>query len=1272
MAMIFISAVIAVLLVHVCCLPVPVTIHVKDGEELVSYLCHINATSTNLVLDHSVNYVISSSSPCVIKGDRSLTIKSDDQIKPAIVNCSGEMVDFGIAFVNVNVTIIDVSFIKCGSLLTNFTGLNITVLSFSPTHYALFVFVKGTIHFQNVTISNYNGFAVIAINTMDANFTEVLVTQNNGGEVSCETGKSIGSGVLVIYSSLTSVAWSYHLVFHNSTFSTNSDCNNNSSSKRCAPLIDDKSIYNAAGLTVLSYGMKEIVSVDILQTVFRHNYGTEGGALFIGLVNTKTTTVNVGDNSEFDSNWILFNCLGAAIAFYMTDAEYGLNDANNTTIIPLSVTDTIFKENRGFDGIDLNTDVFKAGNVYVRIKDPSVRTLVEFRNVEFVGNKAFKTASCLFFKVEGYLSSFVCVTLEQIFACGNNQSLGDYLLPDTGLFVFIDVDHVYFKGNNHFNANIGTVIKSYRSSLYLQGSNTFRSNHAQMGAAINIEDSHLYIDCTKPLVLVGNSVNDVGGAIYIYNTNTDTLPLCAVQFSLDSCKITSQNNIAVNGGNVMFAYPIYNCYEKDHSLNRLVKTSKNYTKLFNINEEEKSNDLLEISTKVSQLIICNDTDISTKMFNSTFFGENIPLRFLALDEAHNSVYSRVHVQLVKTNKEEGKFVVKKSKIVLQEQTNAIKETRQRDHCTVDLYFKVSYHDNINETGRFYLMATPLKSIETTQFMPIHLRHHCPLGFRLGDNGYCQCSPAVKKFYEMYNMNANCDIDNRTIKKPTNFINPWLGKYNGTSNFISFAIAYDCPIEFCNSNRKYSHYTPTDNEFRFTNSNNTHSESLCKKNRNGLMCSNCMKSVVFGSGDCIDCSIWSLWTILLFIVSGPLILCVLFGLRLTLTAGTINGIIFFAQTANVGILQMLEQYKTDHPVIGTFLFVFVSMLNLNLGFPLCFFAGMTELHKVSLSLIFPVYLLSIAMIVVIVCRRYSFRLSYRINKSSAQVLITILHLSISNLLITAIDVFTPVRLIVDNREDIHNPGDIHNPEDLYVWYRDGRIPFSFSQTKLICLMVATIIIVTAFLIPYIILLTAGKFMIKSSFGEKYFRSVYESIHCPYQETRKYWFAARFFLLVTMYLIFAFFRGYNISIITVIILPLLAAFLLLQVYLRPFKSKLITFLDTVVLLDLVLIYTIEWYLIFDLRPTNYDMCMTLVTVLVSIIFVLFVFVLVHHVLVATSFYQRVIIVWKYYKNKKVDSNQLLSSPSKESFFNSQDAGSNSQYKSCNNVRRPITEY
>ena len=170
-------------------------------------------------------------------------------------------------------------------------------------------------------------------------------------------------------------------------------------------------------------------------------------------------------------------------------------------------------------------------------------------------------------------------------------------------------------------------------------------------------------------------------------------------------------------------------------------------------------------------------------------------------------------------------------------------------------------------------------------------------------------------------------------------------------------------------------------------------------------------------------------------------------------------------------------------------LFIALLNLNLGFPLCFYDGMTELWKAGLSLLFPVYLILI-IVFLIILSHFSSQVSNKLSKSSVQVLVTIVHLSFTKLLEAVIDVFGSAKVYEEG-----------NGERI-VWYNSGAVEYGSMEHT--WLMVITSIVVGFILTPYFILILFGKFLLKCDRFREYVRLFYEAIHAPYKTNRWYWF------------------------------------------------------------------------------------------------------------------------------------------------------------------------
>ena len=318
------------------------------------------------------------------------------------------------------------------------------------------------------------------------------------------------------------------------------------------------------------------------------------------------------------------------------------------------------------------------------------------------------------------------------------------------------------------------------------------------------------------------------------------------------------------------------------------------------------------------------------------------------------------------------------------------------------------------------------------------------------------------------------------------------------------------------------------------------------------------SVVFGSEECKHCHPgYIALTVSIFLVAGPLLIYLLFALRLTLTTGTFNGIIFYAQAANVGILEMLSVYNGKMEVVRKISIVLLSILNLGLGFPLCFYNGMTELWKAGLNLLFPLYLLTIV-VVLIILSRFSLRLSNKIAHSSVQVLVTVVHLSFGRLLGSIINVFTPAKVFTSEQM-------------YYVWYWDGSV--EYGSKGHIMLMVITSLVVFPLLLPYVLLLFFAKPLRHLTCANEYTRPILEAIHAPYKNDKQYWFVARLLLLIIMYILYSI-EPYA-HVIYIAIASMLFFFIIGQAMFRPYKSNFINLLDCWLLFNLAFIYITTWY-------------------------------------------------------------------------------------------------
>ena len=135
----------------------------------------------------------------------------------------------------------------------------------------------------------------------------------------------------------------------------------------------------------------------------------------------------------------------------------------------------------------------------------------------------------------------------------------------------------------------------------------------------------------------------------------------------------------------------------------------------------------------------------------------------------------------------------------------------------------------------------------------------------------------------------------------------------------FGISLNCPPGNCFENPGFVNYFQSNGEMEMFVAHQTDGkfDTTCINHREGPLCGKCKDglSVVFGSHKCMHCSNKWIWTALVQVALGPIIIYLLYALRLTLTTGTLNGIIFYVQVANGGFFDLLTT-----PNIGNILFL----------------------------------------------------------------------------------------------------------------------------------------------------------------------------------------------------------------------------------------------------------------------------------------------------------------------------------------------------------------
>ena len=142
------------------------------------------------------------------------------------------------------------------------------------------------------------------------------------------------------------------------------------------------------------------------------------------------------------------------------------------------------------------------------------------------------------------------------------------------------------------------------------------------------------------------------------------------------------------------------------------------------------------------------------------------------------------------------------------------------------------------------------------------------------------------------------------------------------------------------------------------------DDQCRYNRSGLICGACREgySLTLGGSKCKECSHVYLVLFLPLAVAGVVLVLFLLTFKLTVSMGTINGLIFFANIIGTNSSIFLPPEST------VVLRVFIAWLNLDLGISTCLFDGLDMYIKVWLQFVFPFYVFALIGIIIFVSHR----------------------------------------------------------------------------------------------------------------------------------------------------------------------------------------------------------------------------------------------------------------------------------------------------------------
>ena len=700
--------------------------------------------------------------------------------------------------------------------------------------------------------------------------------------------------------------------------------------------------------------------------------------------------------------------------------------------------------------------------------------------MEFTGRSIF-SANTAGNKGAAIHTSFTTLIFEGTSCFVNNSAnYGGGIQSESSNITFVSLET-----SHHMNVSQSCI--NYEnccdiSNFTSVSGSSFLNNRADRGGALYLDQySNFSLHPTTCIHFQGNRATQFGGALYIVDASgpgqflpqqyTPIRRECFLYILgkeqppyLDSTPLVFKNNFAGIRGSALYGGLLGKC--------NLTSTKYNSALDFFRRSVVQNSSGSSISSDPTQLCFCcrngqNCTD--TIQSKSIYPGQNIEVSVIAVDQSDLAIPTLVHVN-VRSGKDHN-------------QTEIITYKTERS-CTSKNYSAPP--TNIFNQLELYPNN---RSGSTVQLIVNITFENCPIGFEQSNFSFeCICD------HRLWQFTNTCDIDTQSILRPGGAIRSfWLGVALNNGTPEGFIHQSYCPLDYCIREDKCI--------------NLKHLDDQCSFNRSGLLCGQCRRglSLVLGSSQCKKCTNAFLALLIPFALAGVLLVTLLFLLHLTVTEGTLHGLIFYANIVEANHHIFIPQSSISINPAS----IFIAWLNLDLGIETCFYDGMDGYARAWLEYVFPVYIWGIVGFLVYISNR-STRFTKLLGSSPVPVLATLFLLSYAKLLRTIIAVLSLTILYHPYRTEI-------------VWVQDANIPL----TKYIPLVLVAVLFLILLFLPYTLLLLVGQWLQPKSHlcflswvRNPNVKAILDSYHAHYKLKHRYWTGLLLLLRCALYLVFAF--------------------------------------------------------------------------------------------------------------------------------------------------------
>ena len=602
------------------------------------------------------------------------------------------------------------------------------------------------------------------------------------------------------------------------------------------------------------------------------------------------------------------------------------------------------------------------------------------------------------------------------------------------------------------NNMTGIIILRSTDDIFFIGRNVIQNNRNTQGAGIVLMNN-AHIRVSGDLLLYNNTAVKQGGAILVIHPLFNSIPVCSINIDGASNSVIFAGNRAGQGGSDI--YGLMGCGALNFTLKAL--------------HFSNTDRLSSLSSDPIMVCFCNTTTNLPDCSDRTHHIQTYPGLEINTSIATVGNYGGTSPGVVKVTAQHARLV----------RYYGQNETTQ---C-------FQLHILLQNTSS----TTALVDIRVTGGLPdwnvsigVDILK-CPIGFT-EIKGQCEC----EQFLDTSNVKCNLSVT------PFKFMrsgNGWFGYINNTQCITGTT---NCPFDYCNqSNVSFDIMAP---------------DRQCLANRTGILCGQCQShlSIMLGSNHCGTCSNWYIFLLPAFAIAGIVLVAVLMILNLSVSVGTINGLLFYANMVKLNEAFFFPNGSI--PVVSQF----ISWLNLDLGIEVCLFDGLDGYWNTWLQFVFPAYLFLLMGGIIVGCR-YSVWLCRLCGSHAVPALATLFLMSYTKILLTVTNALSMSRLPC-------------NDSMLTVWSVDGNIEYG-SGKHLILVVVSCGVLVIGLAYPVLVLCAP----LLERYSHKCipqdcrwnpvarFKPLFDAYGGPYKDKYRFWTGVTLMVRLTLTVTFSFTSG-----------------------------------------------------------------------------------------------------------------------------------------------------